>query len=43
MFEIKGVSQVEATGRMFWAGVLSAGSAIGSAWLVASIPAILAC
>ena len=43
MFEIKEVSNVEATGRLFAAGLLSAGSAIGTAWLIASIPAILAC
>lgn len=43
MFEIKEVSNIEATDRFFWAGVLSAGSAVGSAWLVASIPVILAC
>ena len=39
MFEIREVDSVEATGRFFWAGV----SAVGSVWLVASIPAILAC
>ena len=43
MFDIKEVSSVEATGANLWALGLSAASAIGSAWLVASIPAILAC
>ena len=43
MFEIKEVSNVEATGRLFAAGLLSAGSVVGSAGLIMSIPAILAC
>ena len=43
MFDIKEVSDVEATGRLFVAGVLAAGSVVGSTWLVMSIPAILAC
>lgn len=43
MFEIKEVSKVEATGRLFATGLLSAGSVVGSAWLIMSIPAILAC
>lgn len=43
MFEIKEVSSVEATGRLFWTGALTAGTAIGSVWLLASIPAIIAC
>ena len=43
MFEVREVNTVDATGRWFAAGLLSAGSVIGSAWLVASLPAILAC
>ena len=43
MFEIKEVSNVEATGRYVFAGILAAGSTVGSAWLLASLPAILAC
>lgn len=31
MFDIKEVSNVEATGRLFAAGLLSAGSVVGSA------------
>ena len=40
MFEIKEVSSVEATGRLFWAGTLAGGSLIGSVWLLG---AALAC
>ena len=43
MFDIKEVSSVEATGANAWAWGLTAFSAVGSYWLVASIPAILAC
>ena len=43
MFEIKEVSKVEATGKLLLGGLLGAGSAIGTEWLIVSIPAIIAC